>query len=184
MEFLLASPADIQGVLSLHATYHIETISDEDRVDGFVTTPFTPALLLELIQQEKGLFIAKQEGIVVAYIMFASWHYWSKWPIFQHMISLLPTLTYGGNALNTDNSFQYGPVCVHKAFRGQGVLEALFAVAKQEMALRYKVLLTFINKKNPRSFAFHTRKIGLEVIHEFDFNNNNFYELAYLVTKD
>ena len=30
-----------------------------------------------------------------------------------------------------------------------------------------------------RSYEAHVRKLGLEVITEFEFNNNNYYELVY-----
>ena len=51
------------------------------------------------------------------------------------------------------------------------------------MEKRYAVLVTFINKINHRSYAAHTRKIGLNVIHEFTFNNNEYYELAWDTSK-
>ena len=46
-----------------------------------------------------------------------------------------------------------------------------------------KLVETFINKINPRSFEMHKRKIGLEVIKEFSYNNNNYYELVYDTSK-
>jgi hypothetical protein len=59
------------------------------------------------------------------------------------------------------------------------VLEAIFDFAREAMAKRYPILVTFINKINPRSYEAHTRKLGLEVIQEFSYNNNNYYELVY-----
>ena len=55
----------------------------------------------------------------------------------------------------------------------------LFDYAREEMNAKYPILVTFINKNNPRSFQAHTRKLGLEVINEFEFNNNQYYELVY-----
>ena len=59
----------------------------------------------------------------------------------------------------------------------------LFAFALQQMARRYPVLVTFVNKNNPRSYAAHTRKVGLEVIAEFEYNNNHYYEMACLTQR-
>ena len=39
-------------------------------------------------------------------------------------------------------------------------------------------VITFINKNNPRSFEAHTRKLNMEIINEFQFNDNEYYELA------
>lgn len=51
------------------------------------------------------------------------------------------------------------------------------------MAKRFPILVTFVNKTNERSYAAHTRKLGLDVIQEFEFNNNIYYEMACLTSK-
>ncbi|QJX48982.1 GNAT family N-acetyltransferase [Hymenobacter taeanensis] len=183
MHLQLADLSDIDGVLALHQKYQIDTILEEDKKDGFVTTAFTREQLTQLIQEEQGLFIAKQEEQVVAYVMSASWQFWSVWPIFSLMIENLPNLEYAGRTLNTENSYQYGPVCVDKAYRGSGLLETIFEFAREKMSHRYPVLVTFINCINSRSYAAHTQKLGLEVIAEFDFNRNHYLELAYDTSK-
>jgi hypothetical protein len=183
MKLKIAQISDIDKVLELHSKYQINSIKEEDKKDGFVTTAFTKEQLTKLISEEQGLFIAIKDEQVVAYVMSASWQFWSIWPMFVHMIKDLPNLTYLGQTLSVDNSYQYGPVCVDKSVRGTGVLEALFDFARAEMSKKYPILVTFINKINPRSYEAHTRKLGLEVIQEFEFNNNNYYELVYDTSK-
>ena len=178
MELKVAELSDIDDTLALHYTYQIDSIAEEDKKDGFVTTPFTRQELTDLINEEKGLFIARKEGRVAAYVMAASWAFWSAWPMFAFMIEALPGLHYRGLALSTENSYQYGPVCIDKSVRGTGVLEQIFDFAKKEMSKRFPILVTFVNKANGRSYAAHTRKLGLEVIHEFEFNDNRYYEMA------
>ena len=51
------------------------------------------------------------------------------------------------------------------------------------MAKRYPILVTFVNKINPRSYEAHTRKLGLEVIKEFEFNGNFYWEMVYDTSK-
>lgn len=128
---------------------------------------------------ESGLFIAVDGDEVLAYVMAASWQFWSKWPMFAHMIKDLPNLTYLGQMLSTDNSYQYGPICIDKSVRGSDVLKAIFDFAREEMSKRYPILVTFVNKINPRSYQAHKRKLGLEVIQEFEYNNNYYYEMVY-----
>ncbi|UPL47565.1 GNAT family N-acetyltransferase [Hymenobacter sublimis] len=183
LEFKLASLEDIDGVLALHRKYQLATIAEEDKPDGFVTTAFTREQLTQLIEQEQGLTVATHEGQVVAYVMAASWQFWSGWPIFAYMIAQLPTLTYAGRQLSTTNSYQYGPICIDKPHRGSGVLERIFDFSRAQMAVRYPVLVTFINRINTRSYAAHTQKLGLEVIREFELNGNQYYELAYDTSK-
>ncbi len=180
----VAELSDIDDVLELHYKYQVDSIKEEDKKDGFVTTPFTKEQLTSLIEKEQGLFIAKLDDKVVAYVMCASWQFWSSWPMFKFMIEELPKLNYLGQTLSVENSYQYGPVCIDKSVRGKQVLERIFEYARVHMAKRFPILVTFINKINPRSYEAHTRKLGLEVIQEFEFNNNQYYELVYDTSKE
>ena len=179
MKITVASPTDIDDVVALQEKYHINSVRDEDRSSGFVTTLFTKDQLTDLIVEEQGLFIVRKDGVLVAYAMAASWSFWSQWPMFAHMIRNLHTLAFLCRQLSVENSCHSGPVCIDKSVRGTGVLEMLFDFARAKMAARYPILVTFINKINTRSFAAHTRKLNLQVIQEFEFNGNQYYELAY-----
>lgn len=183
MQLKVAELSDIEDTLTLHYKYQVDSIAAEDKADGFVTTPFTKEELTRLITEESGLFIARKDGKVVAYVMAASWTFWSNWPMFAHMVKGLSNLEYLGQPLTTDNSYQYGPVCIDKSIRGSGALETMFDFSRERMAKRYPILVTFINKINPRSYAAHTKKLGLTVIQEFEYNNNHYYELVYDTSK-
>ena len=100
MEYKIATLDDIEATLKLHAKYQVDTIAEEDKKDGFVTTAFTVEELTQLIEQEQGLFIAKEGDEVLAYVMAASWGFWSRWAMFAHMIKELPKLEYLGQRLS------------------------------------------------------------------------------------
>ena len=183
IQLRIADLSDIDSTLALHFRYHVDAISPEDKADGFVTTPFTREELTALIREERGLFIAQKDGRVVAYVMAASWRFWSTWPMYAFMIKGLPDITYGGQRLSVENSYQYGPVCLDKSVRGTGLLKQIFDFSLQQMARRFSVLVTFVNQVNQRSYEAHTRKLGLDVIREFGFNGNLYYEMACLTGK-
>jgi len=183
MEYRNANLNDIYKVSQLQKKYHILTIREEDKPDGFVTTLFTEEQFKELIEKENGLAIACDGDKVAAYAMAASWHYWSAWPLFQYMINDLPNTQYLGYTLSVNNSYQYGPICIDKKYRRTEVLPNLFEFSKSQMKDRYPILITFINQINTRSYRAHVDKLGLEVIKKFDFNNNHYYELGYDVRK-
>jgi len=183
MVLKIASFEDVENILKLHSKYQVDTIDEEDKKDGFVTTAFSKEQLEDIIEKEKGIFVAIDNGEVVGYVMSASWQYWSKWPMFAFMIKDLPNLQYQGKQITIDNSYQYGPVCIDKRYRGSGLLERLFDFTLDEMSKKYEILVTFVNKINPRSYEAHKRKMGLEVIQEFQFNNNNYYEFVYDTSK-
>src|SRR5690554_6397683 len=104
--------------------------------------------------------------------MAASWQYWSAWPLFQYMIKDLPNTEYLGRRLSTENSYQYGPICIHRDYRGTEVLPNLFEFSRVQMAKRFPIMITFINQINPRSIKVHKYKLGLDIIKPFEFNNN------------
>ncbi|MDX9918314.1 MAG: GNAT family acetyltransferase [Gudongella sp.] len=174
-----ATLEDIPAISELQKKYHVSTISDEDRPNGFVTTLFSEEQFAELITKENGVAIACDGDRVVGYAMAASWEFWSEWPLFQHMIEDLPSTEYLGQNLSTENSYQYGPICIDKEYRGTEVLSKLFDFSREQMMNRFPILITFINHINPRSYEAHVRKLGLDVIKDFVFNNNNYYELGY-----
>jgi len=184
MEYKIATVDEIDATLKLHAKYQIDTIAETDKKDGFVTTPFTREELTQLIEQEKGLFIAKEGDEVLAYVMSASWEFWSRWPMFAYMIEELPNIEYKGIRLSTQNSYQYGPICIDTSVRGTEVLPNIFNFALKQMAKRYAILLTFVNQINPRSFEAHHRKLGLDIIQEFTYNGNRYWEMGCLTGRE
>lgn len=183
MEYRNATLKDIPGISELQQKYHVSTISEEDKADGFVTTLFTNEQFKDLIERENGLAIACDNDKVVAYAMAASWQFWSVWPLFQFMIKDLPNTTYLGQALTLENSYQYGPVCIHKDYRGSEVLPNIFDFSRLQMSKKYPILITFINQINHRSYKAHTKKLGLDIIKTFEFNNNQYFELGYDTSK-
>lgn len=176
----LAILTDIPGVLDLQSRYLFAHLSEVERAEGFVTTPFTEAQIERVILKENGLYVAIAAEKIVGYAFGASWGYWSQWPIFEHMVSRMPLVKFRGVAISTENSYQYGPICLDKKMRGMGVGEGLFGAVRASFADRYAVGLTFINQVNALSTAFHTRKLGLEIVDEFEFLEKKYFGLAFL----
>lgn len=174
---------DIPGITALQKLYHVSTVSEADKPDGFVTTLFTQEQFASIIRQENGIALALDGERVIGYAMAASWHYWSAWPFFQNMIADLPNITYLGTTPDLENSYQYGPICIHRDYRGTTVLPNLFELSRQTMEKRFPILLTFINHINPRSYKAHVDKLGLDVIKNFEYNNNQYYYLGYDTSK-
>ncbi len=178
IEIRVAAMGDLDAIKKLHSRYQLQTIEEQDKADGFVTTAFTDQQWQHVISTEKGMCIAVDGEQVVGYAIGASWQFFSAWPLFAHMITNLPKKSYNDQALSDSNSYQYGPICVAGEYRSSGLFERLFEYSKQMMSTRYPFMVTFINKRNPRSFAAHDKKTSLNVISEFEFNGQSFYELA------
>lgn len=174
----VARLTDIDGVLALQKRYLVSNLSDEEKKSGFVTTPFSVEQLTIVIHNE-GLFIAKDNNKIIAYLFAESWDFFSQYPIFKYMISLFPKLHFLDFEINTITSFQYGPICIDKKHRGQGLINLLFEFMRIHIVKRYLLSLTFINKTNIPSYKAHTEKLKWTVVGDFQFNDNNYYILAY-----
>jgi hypothetical protein len=178
----LATTADITGIQALQAANLVTNLSAADRAsNGFVTTPFSPAQIQTLIDQ-RGVFVigpVAAADAIAGYAMAGSWEFFCQWPIFEEMVYRFGRFQFQGQTLTLENSFQYGPVCIELALRGQGILPVLFGQVRSEMATRYPIGYTFINQANPRSLAAHSRKLGLEIVDEFEFSGSTFSGLAF-----
>ncbi len=170
---------DIDGILSLQEKYLYRNLTEAERKNGFVTTPFTVDQVEEIIRQN-GIFVAENENdTIIAYAFAGSWKYFEQWEIFNFMVARFPKLSFKGNKITTENSFQYGPVCIDKNYRGSGLLNLIFEEMRIEFFKKYSISVTFINKINAISTAAHTKKLGWEIIDEFQFNNNTYIGLAF-----
>jgi GNAT superfamily N-acetyltransferase len=178
MEILTADLRHKAGIRVLLRANHISTIAEEDKKDGFVTTHLTEEQLETLITREKGITVAVDQGGVVAFAMAAPWSFWKAWPMFLVMLDKLEKSYFDGKKLTEENTYQYGPICVAKAYRGKGVFEKVFFASLASMADRFPVMTTFINKINHRSYAAHVRKGHMTGIGTFDFNGNHYALMA------
>jgi hypothetical protein len=174
----IAQLSDIKGILNLQEQYLVSNLSEEEKKSGFVTTPFSVTQLTQIIGQE-GLFVAKDNQKIIAYIFAGSWDYFSQWPIFNRMTSLFPKLEFRNFEITTTNSFQYGPICIDKKYRGQGLINRFFEFMRAHIVKKYPLGLTFINKNNIPSQKAHIEKLAWTIIGEFEFNSNSYYILGY-----
>ena len=178
LKIQVAKLEDIESVLALQEQYLVFNLSEEEKKSGFVTTPFSREQLTYVINNE-GLFIAKDNQKIIAYIFAESWDFFSQYPIFEYMISLFPKLSFLDFEINSTSSFQYGPICIDKKYRGQGLIILLFEFMRIHIVKKYPLSLTFINKINIPSLKAHIEKLKWTIISDFKFNNNEYYILAY-----
>lgn len=174
----IADLSHIDGILALQELYLVDNLSAEQKEAGFVTTRFTIDQLKAIIGQQ-GLFVALDNKELVAYIFGGDWDFYCQWPIFKHMITHFPTLSFKNFDINTIESFQYGPICIHENYRGKGLIKPFFEFMRKEMVTKFPLGLTFINKANIPSLQAHTTKLQWEIIGKFEYNSNQYCILAY-----
>ena len=173
-----AKLSDLDAILKLQEKYHVSNLTEAEKQEkGFVTMKVTPEQFTQLIENQ-GVFIAVENKKLAAYALTSAWDFYRQWPIISNMEQILPTLTLNGKILTTDNSFQYGPVCIDETFRGGDILTQLFQAISKVYAAKYKYVITFINQSNERSSRAHAKKTPLSIIGNFEFNGNKYNVLA------
>lgn len=174
----IATKSDIEEILQLQALNLQGNLSSAELSDGFVTTPITVEQIKTILVQQ-GLFVVEQNDRVAGYAYAGSWDYFFQWKIFPYMLSRLTQISFNGQTINKNNSFQYGPVCITKSLRGSGAFPQLFTTMRSSLAKTYPIGITFINQINQRSLKAH-QKLNLKIVDEFGFNQNKYYSLAFL----
>ncbi len=182
MNIDFATLEDLPGFNNLQSKYLYTSLSVEERKLGFVTTPFTESQLKQAIEN-KGLIVAKDKGIIVAYIFCGTWEYFSEWPLFPAILNLIVGQAYDGKIISAKNSFQYGPVCIDIPYRGQYLFNQLYEFMRISMSKTFPIGITFINVINEHSYHAHLKKLKLDVIDQLSFNDNEYYILAFSTKK-
>ena len=156
----------------------VSRLNEEERLQGFVTTAFTHEQIALLLLQE-GVFVAVEGETVVAYVLAGTWDFFAQWPIFPYMETRLASLNLNGRLISKETSFQYGPVCIDSAYRGQALFQRLFDLMRKQFAQKFPIGVTFINQLNQQSYFAHTKKLKMQLIDQFDFAGRSYYGLAF-----
>ena len=178
-----AKVSDIEGIKALLRKYHRDTISEEDRPNGFVTTAISDEKLEKLITEEDGVTIIADGDAVLGFCFAAPWEFWEEWPLFRHMMDIIPNYSFEGKPLVLEETYQYGPMCIDASIRGTGAFEELFFASLSMFKDRFPIMLTFVNQINGRSERAHTQKAHMKTIAKFDFGDNHYY-LMGIKTED
>jgi hypothetical protein len=178
IQYRKATPTDFEGILLLQHQNLLTTLTGEDLSQGFLSIEFTREQLHK-INSELGIFVAVQGKVVIGYLMAESVEFAVESPLINNMLKRLKDVVFEGVALSSCCLFVYGPVCIDRQSRGQGILEGLFRIMKESLKAHYDVGIAFVSLSNPRSLQAHTTKLGMRVIDEFKFGGGRYCTLAF-----
>ncbi|WP_295445483.1 GNAT family protein [uncultured Thiodictyon sp.] len=101
-------------------------------------------------------------------------------PLLMAMMQQFGQIAYKGKTIAEYDCFIAGPTCIDKKYRGQGIyprlITALFDFLRNTLDPS-RLRISFASKANPRSLNTQ-KKIGCEIIGEFQFNANEFFILC------
>jgi hypothetical protein len=177
IQYRKATSADFEGILRFQHQNLLTTLEREDLSQGFLSMEFTREQLHK-INNELGIFVAVQDKPVIGYLMAQTAEFAIGSPLIAQMLKRLKNIVIDDITLSCCY-FVYGPVCIDRQSRGQGILEGLFGIMKDTLSADYDVGIAFVSLRNPRSLQAHTAKLGMKVVDEFEFGGERYHTLAF-----
>jgi len=158
--------AELAQILELQRANLAAHVSDaEVREQGFVTAVHSLAALQHMHDLAPSI-VAQTETELAGYALTMLLEARADVPILEPMFELLETLSWRGRSLRATRFYVMGQVCVAKAFRGQGVFDALYRGHHEHYRERFELLVTEVSTRNPRSLRAHER-VGFQPLHRY-----------------
>jgi L-amino acid N-acyltransferase YncA len=178
MLFRRATDPDYAGILELQEANLFDNLSEEGRREGFLSARFSVEQFGQM-NRDAAIVVAVDAGRVTGYACSASVKDSRRYPILSAMIETFGRTTFLGTVLADAKVCIYGPVCVDRAARGQGVFRKLIHTLKEELAGHYEIAAAFIAKSNARSISAHVDGLGMTLTGEFDFSRKSFWIVCF-----
>jgi hypothetical protein len=160
-EISLATPDDVAGILALQEPNLPEN-------GGSLSVRQSPEWFKRAIA-EKSLMVCRRNLEVVGYVLGTSLAVKAHIPIIQSMLRAFPP---------PPDCYLYGPICIAKTERGNGLAGAMFKELQVNMGGR--PAMTFIRADNASSRRAH-RKMGMQELGSFKNEGVSYVALSYSV---
>jgi GNAT superfamily N-acetyltransferase len=157
---------DLKQILNLQAANLPQNLREaEIHEQGFVTIHHSLELLTSFQKIEPHL-IAKDDNIVVAYILAMTPASSDTIPLLIPMFKVFDEIDMGGHPVSSYTYLVVGQVCVAKDYRGSGLFDQCYEAYREAFQNRYDFVITEISDRNPRSIKAHER-VGFKVVHRY-----------------
>ncbi|MBX3072700.1 GNAT family N-acetyltransferase [Candidatus Obscuribacterales bacterium] len=177
-----ASDKDLHGALTLLDENYRGALADEDVKDGFISVRFSLDEVREMT--ENGITVVAVSSEETAGVLFAQSCDYNirKNPLAARMIAVLEGKTVEGKTISAREAIVCGPICISRNFRGQGIMQRMYALLKQEALKNYTIALTLVSQSNQRSIHAH-EKLGYAKLASFDSEGRPFDAFAMTLEK-
>ena len=171
--------SDIQEIAQLQEENLRTNLTADQMQDGYLSLGFSDEQF-RAFNRDLGVVVAKAEGKVVGYCCVSSATFNAQFPILDQIVSGLSDYDIPGTEekpTETTTSI-YGPACIAKDYRGQGVLKPLFDHAVTlSIAAGYAFCFSFVSIENQRSLVAHL-KLPFQEVGTVSFNENEYSVIA------
>lgn len=167
---LAKNKIDLEGIYALQKANLRKDLSEQEiESDGFVTVDHTWETLKKLNSIEPHI-IAKEDEKIIGYVLAMTKKSRFDIPIIFPMFAEFQKITYEGKVVADYDYMVVGQACIHKDYRGEGIIENCFHLYKKTFSNRYDFSITEIAMTNRRSRNAH-KKVGFKEIHSYKDSN-------------
>ena len=178
VEYRRALSQDYPAILRLNSANFIINLAEADRQDGFLSAVFTPEQTAAMAE-DLGTTVAIVDGALAGFLCAFRNDFDHGSPVVAKMIEAYDRFYFEGKLLSSYNTYAYGPVCIDRGYRRQGLLRGLYEAQKQELAGQFEVGVALIARSNPHSMQAHIAGLGMTEVGDFEVNGNVFATVAF-----
>jgi hypothetical protein len=175
---LATTDQEIQQIAALSNANRSTNISEEElSSEGFVSWVYDSEIL-RTINAITPSVIVMDEEILAGYAITLTSECLRVYPNAAHTYNHVSPLHFKGRPLGEQRFYLMGQICVAKAWRGQGIVGALYNGHRQYYSPLFDALVTEISMVNPRSLKAH-QKVGFETIDRHLENGHDWAVVAW-----
>jgi L-amino acid N-acyltransferase YncA len=175
---LASTDREIQQIAALSNANRSTNITEEELArEGFVSWFYTPEILRSINVIAPSV-IVMDDNILAGYAITLTGECLHAYPAAAHTYNHVFPLQFKGQALGEQRFYLMGQICVAKAWRGQGIVGALYNGHRQFYSPQFDALVTEISMANPRSLKAH-QKVGFETIDRHFENGHDWAVVAW-----
>jgi hypothetical protein len=176
MEYRRIRQDEFQQVVDLQNRNLISVLNPEDQLEGFLATQFT---LEQFKQMDNALCIVVcvNDNKICGYLCASTIAFNQQFVFPAAMLERCSRILYQNKSIMSYRFFIPSPTCIEREYRGQEVFNDLCKKLVEHLPYEYELAVTFVSTKNLRSLQA-IKKVGMEVIDEFEINDNRFWILV------
>jgi predicted GNAT superfamily acetyltransferase len=175
-----ALPGDYAAILELQSANYIANLSAHERQKGFLSAQFTPEQIAQ-IAQDLGTIVAVVDDQIVGFVCAFRNEFETGSPVIARMLESYDRFIFEARPLSTFKSYVYGPVCVAREYRGQGLLRGLYEAQTKDLAGQFEIGVAFVSRSNPHSLDAHVKGVGMTEVGDFECRGDIYVTLAFRV---
>jgi hypothetical protein len=176
--YLRARPQHYGAVLRLQQANYITNLTEEERREGFLSAQFTPAQVAGMAE-DLGTTIALAGDDLAGFVCAFRREFDTGSSVIAKMIESYDRARFAGKLLNEYTSYLYGPVCIARHYRRQGLLRGLYEAQKKDLKGQFEIGVAFVARDNPHSLDAHIAGLGMTEVGDFECNQNAYTIVAF-----